>query len=514
MNLYVLITILFFLLSLAGLYRLFEKAGEPGWKVLIPFYNFYIWLKIIKKPWWWYVFLMTPFIGVFVILLMIVEILKCYNKHGLIAQAIGVIFPFFYLPYLGWSPSAVYTHPDKWPVIKKSAAREWADAIIFAVIAATIIRTFLIEAYTIPTSSMEKSLLVGDFLFVSKITYGPKIPQTPIAFPFTHHTLPLTKYTKSFVEWIRLPFYRFPGLKKIHNNDVVVFNYPSGDTVVLERQNEDYYQIVRDAENELRNYYGDQYVPGMGRAAVWQKFQVTSRPPDKRENYIKRCVGIAGDVVQIIDRQLYVNGKAAENPKNMQYIYTIYTDGSALNPKALEKLDITEGGQVDNGVYQFPLTTEKVNTMKTWANVKKIEVQNRPKGQINPVIFPHDTANYKWNEDNFGPLTIPKAGVTVPLSMQNISLYDRIIGVYEYNSLKIKDGKIYINGREATSYTFKQNYFWMMGDNRHNSADSRFWGFVPADHIVGSAVFVWLSIDKNKSFADKLRWNKMFRVIH
>ncbi len=513
MNLYLIFTLLFFVLTLAGLYRIFEKAGKKGWMILIPFYNFWIWLKIIKKPVWWFIFLLTPFINVFVILLMIVEILKCFNKHGLGDQALGVIFPFFYLPYLGWSPKAVYVHPDKQKPIKKSVSREWVDAIIFAVIAATIIRTFLIEAYTIPTSSMEKSLLVGDFLFVSKITYGPKIPQTPIAFPFAHHTLPLTKYTKSYLEWIRLPFYRFPGIKTIKNNDVVVFNYPSGDTVVLERQNEDYYQIVRDAETELSNYFGDQYVVGMGREAVWKNYHVTSRPPDKRENYIKRCIAIPGDEIKIIDRQVFVNGKPADNPKNMQFNYDLYTDGSALNPKALEKLDITEGGQMETGVYVFPLSLEKVQTMKTWANVKRIEVRNRPAGEINPVIFPHDTAHFHWNEDNFGPLVIPKAGTTVPLSMDNIALYKKIIDTYEYNTLKIEDGKIFINGKETKSYTFKQDYYWMMGDNRHNSADSRFWGFVPSDHIVGNAVFVWLSMGKNDNFFDRLRWNKMFRII-
>lgn len=515
MSIYFIIFIIFSILTATGLYLLFEKAGVKGWIILIPFYNLYIWLKIIKKPLWWYIFLIIPFIDVFVILLMIVELLKCFGKFGLGQQALGAIFPFFYLPYLGLKPDCKYTDPDKRPVIKKGVVREWVDAIIFAVIAATIIRTFLVEAYTIPTSSMEKSLLVGDFLFVSKISFGPKIPNTPIAFPFAHHTLPLTKYTKSYVEWIKLPYHRFPGLKSIKNNDVVVFNYPSGDTVVLERQNEDYYQIVRDAENEMKSYAGDTYVPGMGRTAVWQNFRVTARPSDKRENYIKRCVGIPGDEIKVVDRQLYVNGKPAANPENMQYNYDVVTDGSLLNPKAMEKLHITENQLVDgNGRYYMPMTVKVKNEMSSWANIRNITPLVRPKGEIYPPIFPHDTVNFRWNEDNFGPLVIPKAGATVKLSMQNIALYKRIIDVYENNDLLIKDGQIIINGKLATSYTFKMNYYWMMGDNRHNSADSRFWGFVPEDHIVGEAVFVWLSLEKNKSFLNKVRWNKLFRIIH
>jgi signal peptidase I len=515
MSIYFIVFVIFFALSAVGIYRLFEKAGVEGWKSLIPFYNFYIWLQIIKKPLWWYIFLMIPFINVFVIMLMVVELVKCYGKFGLAEQAASVIFPFAYLPWLGWQANAVYVDPDNRPVFKKGFVREWTDAIIFAVIAATIIRTFLIEAYTIPTSSMEKSLLVGDFLFVSKISYGPKIPNTPIAFPFAHHTLPLTKYTKSYVEWIKLPYHRFPGLKKIKNNDVVVFNYPSGDTVVLERQNEDYYQIVRDAENEMRSYAGDQYQPGMGRSAVWQNFKVTARPPDKRENYIKRCVGIPGDEIKVVDRQLFVNGKPAENPEEMQYNYDITTDGSMLNPKALEKLNINEGQLIDgNGRYFLPLTGAMKNEVENWSNVKQITPLLRAKGETYSPIFPHDTAHFKWNEDNYGPLTIPKAGVTINLSMDNIALYKKLIDVYEDNEIIIKDGQIFINGKVATSYTFKQNYYWMMGDNRHNSADSRFWGFVPEDHIVGEAVFVWLSLEKNKSFLNKIRWNKLFRLIH
>jgi len=515
MSIFLIFSLIFLLLSIAGVYLFFEKAGVPGWKSLVPFYNLYIWLKIIDKPMWWYVFLLIPFLNIFVIMLMVVELLKCYGKFDLLEQAVGVVFPFFYLPYLGLQPGIQYTHPSKRPFVKKTVVREWADAIIFAVIAATIIRTFLIEAYTIPTSSMEKSLLVGDFLFVSKISYGPKIPNTPIAFPFAHHTMPLTQFTKSYVEWIKLPYYRFSGYTDIKNNDVVVFNYPSGDTVVLERQNEDYYQIVRDAESELKNYMSDAYVPGSGRDAVWKNFTVVARPADKRENYIKRCVGIAGDKIQVIDHQLYLNGRPASNPERMQYNYDVYTDGSGLNPKAVEKLGVSEGGLIEgNEHYMFPLSQTTLNALKTWTNIKEVKVHTRVKGDVNPATFPHDALNFPWNEDNYGPLTIPKAGATVALNMNNIALYKKLISVYENNDLKIQDSTIFINGKAATSYTFKMDYFWMMGDNRNNSADSRFWGFVPMDHIVGKAAFVWLSLDKNKSFPSNIRWNKMFRLIH
>ncbi|HSG68195.1 MAG TPA: DUF5684 domain-containing protein, partial [Bacteroidales bacterium] len=216
---YVIVTIIFTILFIAGLWKIFEKAGEAGWKAVVPFLNFYIWLRIIKKPLWWFIFILTPFVNVFVILLMVVEVLKCFGKESIGAQALGVIFPFLYLPYLGFSHSEVYVDPDQHEKVKKGPVREWIDAIIFAVVAATIIRTFFIEAYTIPTSSMEGSLLRGDFLFVSKVSYGPRVPMTPLSFPFVHHTLPLTTTTKSYLEWIKLPFYRYPGLTQIKRYD-------------------------------------------------------------------------------------------------------------------------------------------------------------------------------------------------------------------------------------------------------------------------------------------------------
>ena len=503
MNIYLILSILFLIGTIVGLWAIFKKAGYQGWEILIPFYNFYIWLKIIRKPLWWYIFLIIPFINVFVILLMLVEICKCFKKYGLGAQALGVLFSFAYMPYLGFSKKEEYLDPLKRPVIKKTSLREWVDAIIFAVIAASIIRIFLIEAYTIPTSSMEKTLLVGDYLFVSKVSYGPKAPNTPLSFPFVHHTLPLTESTKSYLEWIKLPYYRFPGITQIKNMDVVVFNYPDGDTLSTKFQsNLSYYQLLRqfgrDAVWSNKSYFGD----------------IIARPVDKRENFIKRCIGIAGDKIEIINRKVFINGKEEQNPGSRQFKYIVRTDGSGINPRNFEKLNITENFNTDNnGNYEVTLSDESLEKIKQLANVKSVEPEIQPKGQWDQNIFPFDST-YRWNVDNYGPINIPKKGVTVQLNSSNICFYRRIIGVFEENKLLEKDGKIFINGKESASYTFKMNYYWMMGDNRHNSADSRYWGFVPEDHVVGTAVFVWLSLDPNKSLLDgKIRWNKLFRIV-
>jgi signal peptidase I len=353
------------------------------------------------------------------------------------------------------------------PKKKKSATREWVDAIVFAVVAATFIRMFTIEAYTIPTSSMEKSLLIGDFLFVSKLSYGPRIPNTPLSFPFAHHTMPMTKNTKSYLDWIKWDYRRLPGFGKIKNNDVVVFNYPMEDF----------------------------------------------RPVDKRENYIKRCIAIPGDTLLIVDKQVYLNSKANENPPEMQFAYNVQTDGTGFNPKNLKKLDITEGSPITNlGEWSLRMTKPVAEKVKEFDNVVSVEEANMGKDVFADYIFPHTPA-YPWNVDNFGPLVIPKKGATVELTAKNLPIYERIITVYEGNELDTSTGKILINGKEATSYTFEMDYYFMMGDNRHNSADSRFWGFVPEDHIVGKAVFIWLSLDKNESFFKKIRWSRLFSFI-
>ena len=489
------LTIFFFNISVLGMFMIFRKAGYKGWFAFIPFYNFYIWLKIINKPIWWYIFIIIPYINVFTILLMVVETLKCFEKQGLGQQTLGIVFPFIYIPYLGFNKNEVYVHPDKRKPIKRSAQREWADAIIFAVVAATIIRSFFIEAYTIPTSSMEKSMLVGDYLFVSKMSYGARVPMTPLAFPFAHHTLPFTN-TKAYLEWIKLPHYRYPGFYDIKNNDVVVFNYPDGDTVALEHQDQSYYALVRD----------------MGWNEVNRRYTVVSRPVDKRENYIKRCVAIAGDEFEIRGGVIFINDKELPDHEDVQHKYRVTTNEIIYN-REFDKYNITEGGMVPNTQFTYILVLnkeirEQIAKLPKVLNIERI-IETVPKN----YIFPHHE-NFLWSEDNFGPVVIPKKGETVKIDVDNIKLYERIIEVYEGNKLEIKDDEIYINYKLTDSYTFEMDYYFMVGDNRHNSADSRFWGFVPDDHIVGRALFVWLSLNPNKSWlSGKIRWDKTFRFI-
>ncbi len=350
---------------------------------------------------------------------------------------------------------------------KKSKTREWIDALVFAVVAATLIRMFFIEAYTIPTPSMEKSLMVGDFLFVSKMSYGARTPMTPLAFPLVHNKMPLIG-TKSYSEWPQWSYNRLPGFGDIERGDVVVFNYPMED----------------------------------------------DKPVDKRENYIKRCVGIAGDTLSLKNQVLYINGQMVDFPERSQRRYLVKTDGTGFSQRLLDKLDITEGGMLnDQGDFLLHLTPKNTEAIREAGNIKDISPMLDSAGQFVEDIFPYNK-HYPWNIDNYGPIVIPKKGMTVTLDTNSIDLYRRIISIYEGHQLEMQGNTILIDGKPANSYTFAMNYYWMMGDNRHNSLDSRYWGFVPEDHIVGKAVFVWMSWNTNGNLLNKIRWDRIFRFIH
>lgn len=391
---------------------------------------------------------------------------------------------------------------------------EWVEAVVFAAVVASIIHIFVFQMYVIPSPSMEKSLLVGDYLYVSKVTYGPKMPNTPLSMPLVHNVMPFSQTAKSYSEAIRRPYKRLAGLKAIERDDVVVFNFPAGDTVLLENTNVTYYDVVRD--------YGTQYGAAEGRRRLESHYTVTSRPVDKRENYVKRCVALPGDTIRISSSQLYVNGRAQRPLPGIQQMYHVSTS-APISGGALERMGITPNNRrkdpndpnkyyynESTGDYVLPLAEVDIERVRGMKNVIYAERIERGGGF---EIFPNND-RYGWTENDFGPLWIPARGATVDLTLENLPLYERIIDVYEENELRVEGDTIYINGEPRTSYTFKMDYYWMMGDNRQNSADSRFWGFVPEDHIVGKASFVWLSLDKDKGWLDgKVRWSKMFRKI-
>jgi signal peptidase I len=401
---------------------------------------------------------------------------------------------------------------------------EWVDALIFAVIAASLIRLFIIEAYTIPTSSMEKTLMVGDYLFVSKVSYGPKMPNTPISFPFTHNTMPLTNDLKSYLEWVKWPYNRLDGLDKVRRNDIVVFNFPAGDTAIWAYQDQNYYSLMRQYAYEMKNRdikNGNQvqsfesYIKE-ARQYLHENHEITTRPVDKRTNYVKRCVAIHGDTMRIDKGQVYINGEEQKHFEHMEYDYYVKTDGSKINSVLLRRMGINQGDTKyipTNSVYRLPLTEKNLQKIKNFSNVVSVKrYQSSSSGLMEYEIFPHDTS-YHWSLDNFGPLYIPEKGKTINLNLKNLALYKRVIETYEGNELQVKDSTIYINGQATNNYTFKMNYYFMMGDNRHNSADSRYFGFVPENHVVGEAVFIWLSLDKEGRFLDKVRWERLFNVI-
>ncbi|MCB9285465.1 MAG: signal peptidase I [Lewinellaceae bacterium] len=513
-----------YLLLSVSLYFLFPKAGEAGWKGLIPGYNFAVWARLVgRSPHyaWWMLF---PIVNLFIYAYLCIEMVRSFKKYSFLHSFMAVVYAPAFFFYLAFSKNETYDGPtlvkereyqaeiqearEKKNTrqfqklvaanpYKKSAVREWTEAIIFAIFAAAFIRMFLIEAYVIPTSSMEGSLIVGDFLFVSKAHYGIRTPKTILMVPLLHNRIPILN-RESYIAKPDLPFTRLPALEKIDRNDPVVFNYPEGDSVyVTPGRTFSVYDVRRNPDFL---------------ALIPKQYPLTVRPLDKKDHYIKRCVAISGDTIQVIDRQLYVNGKPAENPKYIQFTYQVSLPGN-INTSKFEDWGISrEDMRAQGPGYMILVLSEdqkqKVQSLDPGIKITPYDVSQATPNPHN--LFPYDREHFPdWTVDNYGPVFIPKKGQTISLNAANLAMFRRAIEVYEGNKVEVDNGVIKINGQAADSYTFKMNYYWMMGDNRHNSEDSRVWGFVPEDHVVGKPLFIWLSA-KDGKLSNGIRWNRMF----
>ena len=463
-----------------GTWKLYESAGRKRWEAAIPVYNAIVLMKIIKRPTWWTILLFLPIINLIMFPVIWVETLRSFGKRSALDTFLGIVTLGFYIYYINYTQKLEYIADRS--LIPHNKTADTISSLLFAVIVATLVHTYLIQPYTIPTSSLEKSLLVGDFLFVSKMNYGARVPMTTIALPMVHDSIPLTKL-KSYLTYPQLPYMRLPGIQNIDRTDIVVFNWPV-DTV---------YKFF---DTSKRRAY---------------------KPVDKKSNYVKRCVGIPGDTLSIRDGLVYIDGKLLHLPERArpQFSYKIAFDGKTpVNLEYLFKdLDITDPAYFTNDTKRDTLVLNALTEVgaQKFRNTPGVSsVTRQIAKEVDNGVFPHIN---KWNRDNYGPIYIPQQGKTVALTLETLPFYKAIIADYENNDLKVDGSVIKINGEVATSYTFGQNYYWMMGDNRHNSEDSRYWGFVPQNHIVGKPIFIWLSIDPNGKGINKIRWDRVFTTV-
>ncbi|WP_392347924.1 signal peptidase I [uncultured Polaribacter sp.] len=526
---------LFFLviqvLHFLGTWKLYVKAGRKAWEAAIPIYNGIVLMQIINRPKWWILLLFIPVINLLMFPIIWIETIRTFGFHKKLDSLLAVITLGFYIFYINYATDT--KHNAGRSLKPRSEFGEWVSSITFAIIAATLVHTYFMQPFTIPTSSLEKSLLVGDYLFVSKFHYGARVPSTAVALPMVHDSIPFTK-SASYLKKPQLPYTRLPGLQNIKNNDIVCFNWPA-DT--------------------LATMWGD----------TSGKF--TYKPVDKKTNYVKRSVGIAGDSLELRNGYVYINGKKNELPDRakIQFYYT-YEAKTTIDantfPKFLIKKERTGVYKILSEYWNNAKVQEAIKKNGNLSKMSSDSLYTEVAGGINPdfarrlkmtsvankininltedeairlrklpqtaavtklnfdadnAIFPHIASN-KWSQDNFGPIYIPKAGATVKIDAASLPYYKQIIKNYENNDLAVVGDAIFINGKKADSYTFKQDYYWLMGDNRHNSLDARYWGYVPFDHVLGKPVMIWWSWDANAaSFGEKIksiRWDRMFTTVH
>ena len=510
-------------------WKLYIKAGRQAWEAFVPVYNAIVLMKIINRPWWWTILLFLPIVNLILFPVVWVEIARSFKKNTALDTFLAIFSLGFYSFYLNYAAKDLHHVKDR-SLQPRTELGDWVSSILFAVVAATIVHTYFIQPFVIPTSSLEKTLLVGDFLFVSKVHYGARTPETTIALPMIHDAIPGTS-TPSYFKFPQLPKFRFPAFQSIKRNDIVVFNWPV-DTLV-----------------DINNENGG----------------VRYKPVDKRTNYVKRCVGLPGDTLSIKEGYVYINGKKNELPDRakLQFFYkVILNDVSAES--IYQKYGITEkyeryvfktsANNWNKAEFQNYLKVKKIGTevlkqdsteVRFLSNLDqksfdllKLEIAEKAlyvnltedlanimtsdpdvltvtkdlSNSTTENIFPK-SQGYTWNRDFFGPIYIPEAGKTIALNLDNLPLYKRAITAYEGNTLKVKGNQILINDKVVDSYTFTEDYYWMMGDNRHNSQDARMWGFVPFDHVVGKPVLVWMSWDSNAKGINKIRWNRLFTTV-
>ncbi|MGJ8667039.1 MAG: signal peptidase I [Patiriisocius sp.] len=474
-----------------GTWKLYVAAGRKAWEAAVPVYNAVVLMKIINRPWWWTILLFVPIVNLIMFPVVWVETIRSFGRNSTTDTALVILTLGLYIYYINYTQKLNYIEDrDLKP---KSGSGEWVSSILFAVVAATIVHTYVMQPFTIPTSSLEKTLLVGDFLFVSKFHYGARTPNTPISFPMVHDTIPVLG-VKSYSSKPQIPYFRMPGFQDISRNDIVVFNWPVDTLVDIN--------------------------PATMRGSV-------QKPIDKKSNYVKRCVGVPGDSLEVREGYVYINGEKNVLPDRAKlqfYYYTLIK--RPLNQNDIdylrERYDITDISRPDSNnpnLYVMHMTDEAMEQFKSYKDVAKIVPIKEESTQYNSGIFPHNS-QYAWNNDFFGPIYIPEAGKTVKIDAQSIPFYKRIIETYEGTEMGINNKitqngtQVMLNGQPLNEYTFKMDYYWMMGDNRNNSQDARSWGYVPFNHVVGKPVFVWMSLDGNaKGLFNKIRWERFFTTV-